>query len=480
MNKIIPFTPDILLYPSQAPEDVQVKGQSPALSYSFTLRDLYPTIPSLAPLAAYQAIIHELKKADGVMEAVLHLRPALSLPNPENHSSASELLGLLFNPRLYTVERIQSLLSTHHQATLFLPPQHPLPFSFQQASPAKLLHTLTWIDTNIKVSLETALLPLNASKGCIQQLAESALRIYSILIKHDDYLLARSINFNHSMFIQDRILNLVLGDPVYQNANQWNERGKVANQIALEFIKNLDGLNYSHLIGLSIFMGVIWTSQKELQASFKTHPEQTLSQIDSLLQNKLLKWGVNHSDQLFNAVGVIQPVQIVVVLDDNGESVFDLALFQKLIEDNPNLKVRFVVNRYPVSVNIGLETFNDLLGDPYFKNLRAALHEKRASLLLESQLFRSFEIQYLQQATRQAIDQAQILYIKGANFFETFQFANKDRYHCFVVHGPTSRLLTGYEEDCGVLAHLTAGQPGFVYDAPTQMRSLKQLLLAER
>jgi uncharacterized protein with ATP-grasp and redox domains len=54
---------------------------------------------------------------------------------------------------------------------------------------------------------------------------------------------------------------------------------------------------------------------------------------------------------------------VLVVLDDTGESVFDLALFQEVLRQTGHLNLKLVVNRFPVSNNISVGMVEQLLSD---------------------------------------------------------------------------------------------------------------------
>lgn len=153
-------------------------------------------------------------------------------------------------------------------------------------------------------------------------------------------------------------------------------------------------------------------------------------------------------------------MSLLVVLDDNGESMFDLAIVQQLTGAEPGVTATLLVNRYPVSDNISLPTLTHALAQPYFAELRRRVADGGVSISLEAQPFRSFEPAYLAPATRAAIDRCDLLYVKGANFFETFQVVGKHRFHALAVHEFTTELLTGCPRGTGVLAELRAGQDG--------------------
>jgi hypothetical protein len=468
------FTPEIELDPVQAPTNLAVKGEVPRLDYAFTLPDLYPIVPALDAHRAYQKIQDEFDQLDELLSHRLRLRGSLCLPPASDGLQASYLLSLLFDPTSYCTNGIwQRLAMPASTCGDLFQLDEARPFPLRLASPRKLMHTLVWIDTNVKVAVESIAEIHKVPPSAVRQTVETALRIYSYLVKQEDYQLARSINFNCSMFLQDRILNLIFGDDIYLAANRLQEQGRFANHIALQLLKNLGGLSYRQLCALSVFMGVIWTSHKDVQQGFLANPGATLGRIDAQLNAQQANWCIDHIDLFLAEVGTDHQKPIVVILDDNGESVFDIALFQHLLNDTGTLEVTFVVNHYPISNNIALSTFQALLEDSYFADLKRYFEQGRGTLCVEKQAFRSFELAYLRPETRDAVNNSQATYIKGVNFFETFQLSNITRYHCFTVYGHTSMLLTGCPAGKGVFVKLPSGQTGYTYHSPEKIETLR-------
>ncbi len=476
------FTPDIEVDNQLIFNELSIKGRKPLLNYPFTLKDIYPIIPSTNAKTVYNLIKDELIKVNTLLHEKLKLRDKLFLPSASSDQDARTILSILFDPVSYYTDGIEKQLA-FYQASYqdkyknIFRLTNIYPFSLKLASPQKLAHTLGWIDTNIKVKLETIGNTLRMRPQIIQQLAEMALKAYSYLVKMDDFTLAHSMNFNFSMFLQDKILNIMLGDALYLDSEQAETRGKLSNQIALQLFKEMGELSYEQICAMSTFMGVVWTSTVEIQKEFESNPESALTIIESQLKSKQNDWCINHIDKFISDIGSNEHGTVVVILDDNGESAIDMALFQRLLIDFPFLKLKFIVNLFPVSNNISLNIFQALLYDEYFLPMKQYFTEGRVKLLLEEQGFRSFEIDYLKLETQLSIENANLTYIKGVNFFETLQIPSTIRYHCFTVYGPTSILLTGCGEGKGVFAKLQSGQTAFTYFSFNQVETLKEKIL---
>ena len=65
--------------------------------------------------------------------------------------------------------------------------------------------------------------------------------------------------------------------------------------------------------------------------------------------------------------------------------------------------------------------------------------------------------------TRTVIREADAVFIKGANFFETCQIREKPTFHAFVVYGPVSKSYTGLGDFDGVFAYLPPGEVGYAH-----------------
>jgi hypothetical protein len=249
----------------------------------------------------------------------------------------------------------------------------------------------------------------------------------------------------------------------------------LSNRIAFDLLKGISPLSLHKLCLASVFLGVIWTGDPDLQERYQANPGTVLGDIETQLVSDTHPMGVDHIERFLREAG--RPgARIAVVLDDNGESVFDLALFQQLLREAGELQVSFVVNRYPISNNISEEAVELLLRDPFFADLARFIQTGRAELLREEQVFRSFETGYLKPATRRRIEAASMVYVKGANFFETFQLPRTNSYHAFTVHGEMSETLTGCPDGTGIWANLPPGRRGYIYHGPADIETLIALV----
>jgi len=473
------FAPGLDLDTAQYPGLVTVKGQSPRLDYAFNLIQIYPQIPSVDPQTAYKRIRQAVERVDRVLFRDLKLPPHMTLPTATDEVEALTTLRAVFDPHKESLGHFTGDLTGMLQGQELFRLGTPRPFALKQGTPAKLLHTLAWIDTNIKVQVERVGMVHRISDSTVREIVENALLTYSILIKMQDYRLALRMNFNHSMFLQDRILNLLLGDELFFGSahsakNEILMQGALSNRMALQLLRGLGSLSPRSLCAASLFMGTVWTGEKDTQRDFEKSPERVLAMLEGSLNDAMQQVYIDDIDDFLSYAGTDPCERLLVILDDNGESVFDLTLCQELLRHTGHLAIDLVVNRYPVSNNIALETLEELLRDEYFRDLSRHLSEGRLAIVIEEQVFRSFEYDYLKPTTRESVKRAGRAYIKGANFFETFQPAGIIRYYCFTVHGFTSQLLTGCPQGAGIFARVSSDQVGYVYDGPGHIVTLRE------
>src|ERR1019366_6410895 len=115
---------------------------------------------------------------------------------------------------------------------------------------------------------------------------------------------------------------------------------------------------------------------------------------------------------------------LAVILDDATETVADLLWMMAAMERFPFLKVNLLVNTAQISINFSIQMLEAVFRTPCFKGLV----ERLGTQLFVTQMycpFISFQTEYLPPEARRVIDDADAVYIKGANFFETCQIPEK-------------------------------------------------------
>jgi len=158
---------------------------------------------------------------------------------------------------------------------------------------------------------------------------------------------------------------------------------------------------------------------------------------------------------------------LAVILDDATETVDDLLWIMAAMNQFPFLKIVLLVNTAQVSINFSAQMLDVILQTDCFKGLANHMGGQLRVLPIYCP-FISFQTEYLSQRARRAISQADAVYIKGANFFETCQIPEKETFYAFVVYGPISRLYTGLQDFSAVFAHLPAGTAGYVHNRQSE------------
>ncbi|RPJ50050.1 MAG: hypothetical protein EHJ95_07875 [Methanobacteriota archaeon] len=179
-----------------------------------------------------------------------------------------------------------------------------------------------------------------------------------------------------------------------------------------------------------------------------------------------------------NAVG--EKVSIVAILDDTAETVEDLLWMQDLLIKYPKLNICLLVNTAQISINFSSQMLSDVLNSPNFSELAGRMGNQFNYLEIYSP-FISFQTNFLQESARTAISGANIVYVKGANFFETCQIPDKDTFYGFIVFGPISRLYTGLQDFDAVFAYVPKGQTGYLnHRDKAKIRTLKDVCTSRR
>jgi hypothetical protein len=148
---------------------------------------------------------------------------------------------------------------------------------------------------------------------------------------------------------------------------------------------------------------------------------------------------------------VLSAGQMVYVPDDNGETVFDLALLQRALEFNPNLQIYIVANKTPVSNNVNIQSLQSICQRDSFKRLNANIHFLGLDSCLEVPLCVN-----LTREEQNIISSSDVVMVKGQMFFEYCDMykLNPNTFYFFVSSSAINNLLTGARKDEGIVAHI--------------------------
>ena len=136
--------------------------------------------------------------------------------------------------------------------------------------------------------------------------------------------------------------------------------------------------------------------------------------------------------------------------------------YRQLIESFPFLKVRLLVNTAQISINFSSHMLKEVWQSPSFLSLVSRLGTQFFVIPMYCP-FISFQTSYLPPQAQQVIQEADAVFIKGANFFETCQIPEKETFYGFVVYGPISRAYSGLRNLDGVFAYVPVGSSGYYH-----------------
>jgi hypothetical protein len=159
-------------------------------------------------------------------------------------------------------------------------------------------------------------------------------------------------------------------------------------------------------------------------------------------------------DRLFSAG------QVVYVPDDNGETVFDMALLQNTLKYNPNLQVYVVANRVRVSNNVDLSSLQDLCRG-CFPQLYANTHFLGVSTLFEVPTCADLSL-----GEQNIVKNSDVVFVKGQMFFENCDMykLNPDTFYCFVSSSSINNALIGLKKgrNAGIIVRISSDQDKYV------------------
>lgn len=309
------------------------------------------------------------------------------------------------------------------------------PFRISECTDEKIADSLSWMNTH-----------LSGAAARDGRLATDLFTAFVLLLKADDYYLARKATPNVSMAIQRRIIAALAPRALRDD----QERTSRANEAALRLLQHLDPRNdVMRACVLSVFAGTTWFGDWLERGD----PESIGGGLGSVIGGSH-RWGADSRDEF--SASVLTARRMVAILDDSGEAVFDLALLQALLADNPELDLAIMAHRQADGVNVTAREISELLRERYFAGLEERRRAGRLRIVAVDQDLPSFEPAFFSPAQWQIIDAADVVLVKGASFYETAALG-RPAFYCFVVHSLTSRLLTGDPAGTGIFLH--AEQP---------------------
>src|ERR1041384_1112387 len=341
------------------------------------------------------------------------------------------------------------------------------PFAWRDADAEYVALSFTY-DTNALFRIFNTL----ADEGKIASadvdlFVDKACRLLTNLYKAQDHFLIRNINNNFNMYLIAKVVEFLVGKKLYDSERQ--ELPTVRKSLAVALSLALDQAHHSTIekMGIAVGSGVCFMESRMRDDTKRSASINEIQSVGYQYYKKTL--AIDHRSRLLEMIveaGIRKSsFTLAVILDDATETVVDLLWLQDLMERFSFFKAILLVNTVQISINFSTHLLEEVWQASLFRPLVSKLN----SQFLVTKIycpFISFQTSLLPAVAVRVIEQADAVYIKGANFFETCQIPEKETFYAFVVHGPVSRSCTGLRDLDGVFAHIPAGTAGYRYREP--------------
>jgi len=137
---------------------------------------------------------------------------------------------------------------------------------------------------------------------------------------------------------------------------------------------------------------------------------------------------------------------IVFFPDNNLEGVFDLALIQEILKQNPNLTIYFVPKSKQVSNDFSFDDTIKVLEGSYFAPLRKNLADGKFVIIETGPAIQGVDFNYISKEVADALEKADLVITKGQANAECSWGLKKDRLHLFMSKGMAISPLSGISD----------------------------------
>lgn len=315
-------------------------------------------------------------------------------------------------------------------------------------------------------------------KDAIDGLLDRACTILACIYKIRDNFIMKNMNNNFNMFLISKVIEFIVGKDIYDSECQELPLTQRSLATSLAMVKDYDHLDTIEKIGIALGKGVSFVEKRFYRNVICSQQMKDIQEICYQYHEKNIAIDDRHIllDMITNAGLNKNCFLLAGILDDATETVDDLLWMLDLMKQFPFFKVNLLVNTAQVSINFSSHMLKTILQSPYFGDLLRRLR-KQFFVTEVYNPFISFQTNYLPNSVKEAIDKADAVYIKGANFFETCQIAEKDTFYGFVVYGPISQAYTDLNDYDAVFAYVPVGQVGYVHHAnPAHIITLRHLV----
>ncbi|MBI5929867.1 MAG: hypothetical protein HY862_11190 [Chloroflexi bacterium] len=309
-----------------------------------------------------------------------------------------------------------------------------------------------------------------------QLIDRACIRLASIYRAEGSFIM-RNMNNNFNMFLIPRVIESLVGKSIYNSDMQEYDLTRSSLKIALDLAEDYVHLDVRQKMAIALGKGVAFIEKRMMGNSLSEEETFNVQEIAYRYYEKPL--GIDHRQLLIerveNSASSGKTFNLTTILDDASETVDDLLWMLELMEMFPFLYVHLLVNTAQVSINFSSQMLSDVLARPIFRGLVERIEKQFRVVEMYCPLI-SFQTSLFPPATQHVIHEADVVFIKGANFFETCQIPEKDTFYAFVVFGPISRLYSGFNDYDGVFAFVPAGRTGYTHNKDLyQIQTLKEV-----
>lgn len=339
------------------------------------------------------------------------------------------------------------------------------PFCWREADAKKLCVSFTYNANAFYRILKNLNAEGKISENQIGNLLDQACIMLSQIYKAGHFHVIKHINNNFNMYLISKVIEELVGSEIYSSGEQELSLTTQSMATALKMAPGFASYSVLEKMGFALGMGVAFIEQRirrkesvaeTIEKTEKTAHEYFHQSIAIDDRMRLLKMISDADTQKSTFV-------VAAILDDATETVMDLLWMQDLMEQFPNFCVNLLVNTAQISINFSIHMLDAVLASSCFKKLSSRLG-KQFQVTKMFCPFISFQTNYIPLHARRVINESDVIYIKGANFFETCQIPEKPCFHAFVVFGPISRSYSGLNDYDAVFAYLPAGVTGYIHN----------------
>lgn len=412
------------------PQAVRVKGRLPAQGHHASFGEIYSstTVPANVELAL-AAPVRDLIQFWGRVAPQAHWTPEIP-----------PFTGLL--------QAVDG--SIQHQAGL-----NGYRLVIADSPASKRSHTLGWIDSNVKLRIEDHVRASGIqAPAAASQLSSLVFRILAILFKAADHRIGSSMTFNESVYLQECCVDLCLGPHAKAFGFLHAARGSALNAAALEVVRARAGNDVEALLREAIVSGfAIVDVPRESDVLLDEESKEHLGQVyGSALSQVLDRRGPARALDLGGFLtSLASATSLVWVLDDNGETIFDLRFLDQLLLERP-LELTLLTNSTALSENSTTAQVLELL--PRFPELWRASRQGALRVISEDQRFTALEPARCRPGTMTALRSADLVLFKGINLYEVFRDTGINAFYAFTVAGPNAMRLTSAELGEPIMIHI--------------------------